>query len=84
MAKEKLEDLSLDKLRKTKKISVVLLWVLIGAAILNIAVLLMNFIRGKQLETYLILSGSPCLFFAVYFYLGIKKINAEISRRKSQ
>ncbi len=84
MAKEKLEDLSLDKLRKTKKISVVLLWVLIGAAILNIAVLLMNFIRGKQFETYLILSGSPCLFFAVYFYFGIKKINGEISRRKSQ
>ncbi len=74
MAKEKLEDLSLDKLRKRKKISVVLQWVMIGVVILNIAVLLMNFIRGKQLETYLILSGSPCLFFALYFYVGIKKL----------
>ena len=74
MAKEKLEDLSLDKLRKTKKISVVLLWVLIGVSIVSIIVLLMNFIiRGKQLETYLLISTSPCLFFAVYFYLGIKK-----------
>ena len=84
MAKEKLEDLSLDKLRKNKKISVVLLWVLIGVSIVSIIVLLMNFIRGKQLETTLLISASPCLFFALYFYLGIKKINGEISRRKSQ
>ncbi len=84
MAKEKLEDISLDKLRKRKKISVVLLWVLIGVSIVSIIVLLVNFIRGKQLETYLLISTSPCLFFALYFYLGIKKINGEISRRKSQ
>ena len=85
MAKLKLEDLSLDKLKKTKKISVVLLWVLIGASIVSIIILLMNFIiRGKQLETYLLISASPCLFFALYFYAGIKKINGEISRRKSQ
>ena len=84
MVKEKLEDISLDKLRKNKKISVVLLWVLIGVSIVSIIVLLMNFIRGKQLETYLLISASPCLFFALYFYLGIKKINGEISRRKSQ
>jgi FtsH-binding integral membrane protein len=84
MAKKKLEDLSLDKLRKNKKIGVVLLWVLIGVSIVSIIVLLMNFIREKQLETYLLISASQCLFFALYFYLGIKKINGEISRRKSQ
>ncbi len=81
MAKEKLEDLSLDKLRKRKNFSVVLLCVLIGVVILSIIILL---IREKQLNATLLISASPCLFFAVYFYLGIKKINGEISRRKSQ
>ena len=84
MAKEKLEDLSLDKLRKRKKISVVLLWVLIGVVILNIATLLFIFIKGKQLNYSLLGGASSCLFFALYFYVGIKKINGEISRRKSQ
>jgi flagellar basal body-associated protein FliL len=84
MAKEKLEDMSLDKLRKRKKISVVLLWVMIGVVILNIATLLFIFIKGKQLNYSVLGSTFPCLFFALYFYAGIKKINGEISRRKSQ
>jgi len=36
MAKKKLEDLSLDKLRKKKKISFVMLCLMIGVAILGI------------------------------------------------
>ncbi len=84
MAKEKLEDISLDKLRKRKKIGVVLLWVLIGAAILDIVVLLVSFIRAKQLDTALLISASACLVVALPIYLGIKKANVEISRRKSQ
>ena len=84
MAKEKLEDLSLDKLRRNKKISVVLLWVLIVVVILSIIIMIRDFIGGKQLNYALLGSGSPCLFFALYFYFGIKKINGEISRRKSQ
>ena len=84
MAKEKLEDFSLDKLKKRKKISVVLLWVLIGVVILSIIIMLRDFIGDKQLNIALLGSASPCLFFALYFYAGIKKINGEISRRKSQ
>ena len=84
MAKEKLEDLSLDKLRKRKKIGVVLLWVLIGAAFLNIIALLVDFIREKQLDTTFLISASSCLVVALLLYLGIKKANEEISRRKSQ
>jgi hypothetical protein len=83
MAKEKLEDISLDKLRKRKKISVVLLWVLIGVVIFSIIIMLRDFIGEKQLNYSLLGTGSPSLFFALYFYLGIKKINKEISRRKS-
>jgi Trk-type K+ transport system membrane component len=84
MAKDKLEDLSLDKLRRNKKISVVLLWVLIVVAILGIIIMLRDFIGGKQLNYALFGSTSPCFFFALYFYFGIKKINGEISRRKGQ
>ncbi len=84
MAREKLEDISLDKLRKRKKISVVLLGVLIGVAIFSIIIMLRDFIGEKQLNYSLLGSASPCLFFALYFYLGIKKINGEISRRKTQ
>jgi flagellar basal body-associated protein FliL len=84
MAKEKLEDISLDKLRKRKKISVVLLWVMIGVVILNIATLLFIFSKGKQLNYGVLAGTSSCLFFALYFYVGIKKINGEISRRKTQ
>ena len=84
MAKEKLEDLSLDRLRKRKKVTFVMLCLMIGVSIVGIIVLLVNFIGEKQLDTNLLISTSPCLFFALYFYLGIKKINGEISRRKSQ
>ena len=84
MAKEKLEDFSLDKLRKRKKVTFVMLCLMIGVSIVGIIVLLRDFIGDKQLETTLLISTSPCLFFALYFYLGIKKINGEISRRKSQ
>ncbi len=84
MAKEKLEDISLDKLRKRKNIALLLLCLSIGVAILSIITMLVDFIREKQLDTALLISTSPCLFFALHFYLGIKKINGEISRRKSQ
>ncbi len=84
MAKEKLEDISLDRLRKRKKIGVVLLWVLVGAAILNIIVSLVDFIREKQLDTWQLIVASSCLVAALPTYLGIKKAKGEISRRKSR
>ena len=83
MAKEKLEDLSLDKLRKRKNIAVVLLWVLIVTAILNIVILFRDFIGKKQLNYSLLGVAFLCLFFALYFFLGIKKVKGEISRKKS-
>ena len=84
MAKKKLEDVSLDTLRKSKKFGVVLLCVLISAATLSIIIVLRDFIGEKQLDTTLLISASPCLVCALPIYLGIKKVNGEISRRKSQ
>ena len=84
MAKEKLEDFSLDKLRKRKKITFVMLCLMIGVAIVSIIVSLMNFIGEKQLDIGVLISLFVLLFFSIFFYRGIKKINGEISRRKSQ
>ncbi len=81
MAKEKLEDLSLDKLKKRKKFGVILLCILIGVVILSIIVLL---IGEKQLDTSHLIAVSSCLVCALPIYLGIKKAKGEISRRKSQ
>lgn len=81
MAKKKLEDVSLDTLRKSKKFGVILLCTLIGVVILSIIVLL---IREKQLSTIFLFGNSGCLVVALSIYLGIKKVNGEISRRKSQ
>ena len=84
MAKEKLEDISLDRLRKRKKITFVLLCLMIGVAIVSIIVSLVNFIGEKQLDTGVLIGLFVCLFFSIFFYKGIKNINGEISRRKSQ
>jgi len=84
MAKEKLEDISLDKLKKRKKITFVMLCLMIGVAMVSIIVLLVNFIGEKQLETGVLINLFVMLFFSIFFYMGIKKINGEISRRKSQ
>ncbi len=84
MAKEKLEDLSLDKLRKKKKISFVMLCLMIGVAIFSIIISLVNLIGGKQLATYVLGNIFVCLFFSLFFYKGIKEINGEIRRRENK
>ena len=84
MAQEKLEDRSLDKLRKRKKITFVMLCLIIGVAIVSIIVSLVNFIGEKQLDNGVLIGLFGCLFLSIFFYKGIKKINGEISRRKSQ
>lgn len=86
MTKEKLEDLSLDRLRKRKKVGVVLLCVLIGAAILNIniIILLRDFIGEKQVDYSLLGWAFACLGGSTAIYAGIRKINGEICRRKNK
>jgi hypothetical protein len=84
MAKEKLEDLSMEKLRKRKKITFVMLCVMIGAASVSIIVSLVSFIVKKQLIFYVLGNIFVCLFFILFFYQGLKSINGEISRRESK
>ena len=80
MAKNKLEDLSLDKLRKRKKIAFVMLCLMIGVAIVSIIVSLVYFIGEKQLNIGILFN----IFLCIFFYKGIKKINGEIRRRENQ
>ena len=84
MAKEKLEDLSMDKLRKRKKITFVMLCLMICAASVSIIVSFVSFIVEKQLITYVLVNIFVCLFFSIFFYKGIKEINGEIRRRENK
>ncbi len=84
MAKEKLEDLSIEKLRKRKKITFVMLCVMIGAVILSVIVSLVSFIVKKQLVYYVLGNIFVCLFFSMFFYQGLKSINGEIRRRENK
>ena len=84
MAKEKLEDLSMDKLRKKRKITFVMLCVMISAGSVSIIVSLVSFIVKKQLIAYVISNIFVCLFFSIFFYQGLKSINGEIRRRENK
>jgi membrane protein CcdC involved in cytochrome C biogenesis len=84
MAKKKLEDFSLDKLRKRKKITFVMLCFMIGSGILFITVSLKNFIEGKQLDFGVLGSIFFTLSFSLIFYKGLKEINGEIRRRENK
>lgn len=84
MAKEKLEDLSMDMLKKRKKLTFVMLCVMIGAASLSIIVSLVSFIVKKQLIYYVLGNIFVCLFFSMFFYQGLKSINGEISKREKK
>ena len=84
MAKEKLEDLSMEKLRKKRKITFVMLCVMISAGSVSIIVSLVSFIVKKQLIAYVISNIFVCLFFSMFFYQGLKSINGEIRRRENK
>jgi hypothetical protein len=57
---------------------------MIGSGILFITVSLKNFIEGKQLDFGVLGSIFLMLFFSIFFYDGIKKINGEIRRRENK
>jgi hypothetical protein len=84
MAEQNLKDLSQDKLKKRKRLGIAVLCLLLGAAILEIIIILVDFINKKQPDFRLLGGAAACLVVALPIYLGIKKINEEISRRKSQ
>lgn len=88
MIKEKLEDLSLDRLRKRKKFAAIVLCIVIPILILSIIILLVDFIGGKQVDTDQLVGVFAGVFGSlvggIAIYKGIRKINGEICRRESK
>jgi len=87
MVKEKLEDLSIEKLRKRKKIYFVLMCVMSGMAIFGIIFTLVV-IFSEEKTLILIFGGLwnivvPGLF-SLGFNKGLKKFNGEIRRRENK
>jgi hypothetical protein len=52
------------------------------AVVLDAAVLVYLFIIGDLSNISFLLSGLLCLFFALYFFKGLKNVNEELQKRE--
>ena len=84
MAKEKLEDLTGDQLRKKKKIASILIWILIGVGALSLIAGVWQYLNEEVENTSNVAPGFICLFLALVMYSGIKKINRELKSREKE
>jgi hypothetical protein len=87
MAKEKLEDLSIEQLKKKKKFVSVLIGVCIGIFLANIAVTMILIVQNGRLDTIGIAnltSGFVLIMIAGFMFLGGKKIDEELARRNDK
>jgi len=85
MAYEKLENLSIDELKKRKKTSLILLYLLIGAFILFIFHLL--YIWGHQVplvNLVYLLDVLLVIFLGCALYMLIRKIDKELHGREDK
>ena len=81
MPKEKLEDFSFEKLKKRKRLIVAVLTVLTIAVILAVAALIYLIIIGDLNNITFLSPALVCIFFILFFYIGLKKVNAELNKR---
>lgn len=84
MAKEKLEDLTGDQLRKKKKIASILIWILIGVGALSLIAGVWQYVNEELENMSNVVPGFVCLFLALVMYSGIKKINRELKSREKE
>ena len=84
MAKEKIEDISTQKLLRRKKLTSTLLVLLIAATVLNGAGVIYELIIGNGFNINLFIPAIVCFGFALYMYKGLKNINKELARRKDK
>jgi len=78
MAKENLEDLSIEMLKKKKKNSSFLLGVMIGIMLVDFILLGISIAKGTNVAV--LVSGLVLVFFTILLYSNIKKIDLELSR----
>ena len=83
MAQEKLEDLSVEVLKKRKNFAAILIGVMIGIILVNIVLLVTSLAGDKKITYTVYVPGLILIFFIVIMYNGIKKINQELSRRET-
>ena len=84
MAKENLEDLSVEKLNKRKIFVSILLIILFVAAVLDVAIAVYDAIIGNGINIYLIAPAFACIAIAIPIYTGLKKVNEELAVRNEK
>ncbi len=82
MAKENIENLSSEKLKKRRLFASILAGICFGVFIVEIVVMIILLVKGKQENILTLLPGFVLLFFAIYMYIGVKKINKELKGRE--
>ena len=84
MAQEKLEDLSIEMLKKRKKTTKFFIVLMAVTILLNIGLMVFTFVRdGKINFGVYIPTGFVPILFLIIFNNGLKKINIELERRET-
>jgi membrane protein YdbS with pleckstrin-like domain len=82
MKKEKFANLSTKQLQKRKKYAFILLVTLIAAVVLDVSVLIYNFVIGKAFFYALFVVAAICIVVFIPIYLGKKEIEEELKNRE--
>ena len=81
MEKEKPEDFTVEKLNKRKRLIVIVLTFVTIAGIAVAATFIYLIIIGDLSNLTFLIPGMISIFFIPYFYVGLKKTNAELVKR---
>jgi c-di-AMP phosphodiesterase-like protein len=86
MAKENLEDLSSEQLKKRKKTASVFIGVFIGIIVLTIVVVVISIIidKGRFDNIPSLVPGFILIFFLLYMLVARKNIDEELARRNDK
>ena len=84
MAKETLEGLSIEMLKKKKKNSSILIGVMIGIILADLVMLGISITKGEKLNYTVIVIGLLLVYFIIVMFSGIKEINEELGRRSDK
>lgn len=74
MAKEELENLTIEQLKKRKTLGAIVLVMLIVATTLSVWIVIYDLIIGDGLNTSLLVPAIACFVVAIPIYLGQKRV----------
>jgi formate/nitrite transporter FocA (FNT family) len=84
MAKEKLEDLSSEQLKKRKKFAYFIMGICAGVSIFSIVMMLVQIVKGKFESISSFIPGIVLIMFVGIMFMGAKKIDEELARRNDK